>query len=63
MGVAIGLFQALNKVGASVELHIFASGGHGFGLGTPEQTLSQWPELLAKWIDVQMAAKNFPGGQ
>ena len=59
----IGLFEALNRAGASVELHIFASGGHGFGLGTADQTLSQWPELLAKWLDVQLAAKNSPGGQ
>ena len=59
----IGLFEALNRAGASVELHIFASGGHGFGLGTPDQTLSQWPELLAKWLDVQLAAKNSVGGQ
>ena len=59
----IGLFEALNRAGASVELHIFASGGHGFGLGTPGQTLSQWPELLAKWLNVQLADKNSPGGQ
>lgn len=58
----IALFEALNRAGASVELHIFANGGHGFGLGTPDQTLSQWPELLAKWLDVQFAAKTFPGG-
>lgn len=58
----IALFEALNRAGASVELHIFASGGHGFGLGTPDQTLSQWPELLAKWLDVQLAAKTSRGG-
>lgn len=43
------LFEALNRAGASVELHIFANGGHGWGLGTPEQTLSQWPELFDTW--------------
>ena len=59
----IALFEALNRAGASVELHIFASGGHGFGLGTPDQTLSQWPELLAKWLDVQLANKTISGGQ
>lgn len=59
----IALFEALNRAGASAELHIFASGGHGFGLGTPDQTLSQWPELLAKWLDIQLADKKIPGGQ
>jgi acetyl esterase/lipase len=46
-GHNIALFEALNRAGASVELHIFAKGGHGWGLGTPDQTLSQWPELFA----------------
>jgi acetyl esterase/lipase len=49
----IALFEALNHKGASVEMHIFASGGHGWGLGTPEQTLSQWPGLLDHWLNSQ----------
>ncbi len=48
-GHNLALFQALTTAGASVEMHIFASGGHGWGLGTPEQTLSQWPELFDAW--------------
>jgi acetyl esterase/lipase len=57
-GHNLALFQALNRAGASVELHIFADGGHGWGLGTPDQTLSQWPGLLAAWIDTQMTKKK-----
>ena len=49
-GHNIALFQALNRAGANVELHIFAAGGHGWGLGTPDQTLSQWPELFEAWM-------------
>lgn len=47
----IALFEALRSAGAPVELHIFSSGGHGWGLGTPEQTLSQWPELFDAWAN------------
>lgn len=47
----IALFEALNRAGASAELHIFANGGHGWGLGTPGQTLSQWPELFDAWAN------------
>lgn len=47
----IALFEALNRVGASVEMHIFANGGHGWGLGKPDQTLSQWPELFDAWAN------------
>ena len=57
-GHNLALFQALTQAGASVELHIFADGGHGWGLGKPDQTLSQWPELFAAWLDTRMTKKK-----
>lgn len=48
-GHNIALFSALKKAGASVEMHIFADGGHGWGLGTPDETLNQWPSLFDAW--------------
>jgi acetyl esterase/lipase len=50
-GHGIMLFEKLNAAGASVELHLFRDGGHGWGLGKPEQVLSQWPEMFVKWYD------------
>lgn len=47
----IRLFEALRAKGASAELHIFREGGHGWGLGTPDQAISQWPALFAKWFE------------
>jgi acetyl esterase/lipase len=49
-GHNFALFEALRTAGAKPELHIFADGGHGWGLGTPAQTLSQWPELFDAWM-------------
>lgn len=46
----ITLFQALTAAGGSAELHIFEEGGHGWGLGTPDQILSQWPEMFVNWL-------------
>ncbi len=48
-GHGILLFQTLVAVGASAELHLFRDGGHGWGLGRPEQVISQWPTLFAHW--------------
>jgi acetyl esterase/lipase len=48
-GHGILLFQTLIAAGASAELHLFRDGGHGWGLGQPEQVISQWPELFAHW--------------
>lgn len=47
----IMLFEKLNAAGASAELHLFRDGGHGWGLGRPEQVLSQWPAMFVKWFD------------
>jgi len=50
-GHGILLFEKLNAAGASAELHLFRDGGHGWGLGRPDQVLSQWPEMFMKWFD------------
>lgn len=34
------------------ELHIFAKGGHGFGLKNTEEEILQWPTLAEKWMYV-----------
>jgi acetyl esterase/lipase len=43
------LYLALKKAGVSAELHIYASGGHGFGL-RPNQPCSTWPARCAEWM-------------
>lgn len=48
-GHGILLFQTLIAAGASAELHLFRDGGHGWGLGQPEQVISQWPAMFAHW--------------
>lgn len=49
-GHGIMLFEKLRAKGASAELHLFRDGGHGWGLGTPDQVLSQWPAMFEKWF-------------
>ena len=50
-GHSILLFETLIAARASAELHLFRDGGHGWGLGKPEQVISQWPALFAKWVE------------
>ena len=46
---SIQFHQALQKAGVPSEIHIFETGGHGFGLrGTPET--QQWPALFQAWL-------------
>jgi acetyl esterase/lipase len=41
---------ACRKAGVPVELHQFAHGPHGFGLGENDPVLKQWPALCADWM-------------
>ncbi len=47
---ALGFYQALLGSGVSVEMHIFAHGGHGSGLGKGDAALDQWTVLLEAWL-------------
>jgi endo-1,4-beta-xylanase len=46
------LFAAAKAKGASVELHILAHAGHGFGIrATNPPTVALWPTLLSDWLE------------
>lgn len=49
---ALDLVQAYRKAGGSVELHLYAGGGHAFNLGqrTPFTSLRHWPERIVDWM-------------
>jgi acetyl esterase/lipase len=44
------LYLALRRVGVPAELHIYASGGHGFGLRKSEHSCSTWPQSCELWL-------------
>jgi acetyl esterase/lipase len=50
---SIAYFLALNKHGIPCEMHIYESGGHGFGLGGGTGTKSTWPEAFRVWLQAR----------
>ena len=45
------LYLALRHANVSAELHIFAGGGHGFGLRpTTQPAAGTWPGLCEAWL-------------
>ena len=46
-------YEALIKAGVVSEMHVFAKGPHGTGLGGGDPTLDQWPALLENWLRAQ----------
>lgn len=47
---AVEYFMALKKAGVPAELHVYAKGGHGYGLRPTELPITHWPELAGAWL-------------
>lgn len=46
-------YAALNAVGAKPEAHIFAAGGHGFGMKHQGTSSDHWPEEFHGWLEAR----------
>ncbi len=49
----VRFFNQLQGLKVASELHIYQSGGHGFGTGTPECNCATWLDLFRNWIEVR----------
>ncbi len=47
---SLHFYEQLVKAGVPSEMHIFANGAHGSGLGKGDAALDQWPGLLEAWL-------------
>ncbi|MGB7265837.1 MAG: alpha/beta hydrolase [Terracidiphilus sp.] len=52
-GATLQFYEALFKAGVPSEMHVFAKGPHGTGLGKGDPALDQWPALLETWLRAQ----------
>lgn len=43
-------YTALKNAGAPVEMHLYAHGGHAFGLRSTSNPISRWPALAETWM-------------
>jgi acetyl esterase/lipase len=43
-------YIGLKKAGVPVEMHLFAQGGHAFGLRTTKLPITGWPRLVEVWL-------------
>jgi acetyl esterase/lipase len=46
----VNLYLDLQKQGVSSEMHIYASGGHGFGMRANKLPEATWPDRLKEWM-------------
>jgi len=47
---ALVYYIALKDAGVPVEMHLFAQGGHAFGLRRTDLPITAWPELMETWL-------------
>lgn len=51
-------YAALKKSGVPVEMHLYAQGGHAFGLRRTKFPITAWPQLMETWLaTIGMIAK------
>jgi acetyl esterase/lipase len=43
-------YAALRAAKVAAEAHLFASGGHGYGLRATEKAITGWPRLAETWL-------------
>ena len=54
---SVAMYLALKKVGVPAELHVYSTGGHGFGLRPSADACSTWPQRCAEWMKAQGIVK------
>jgi len=47
---SLAYYIALKNIGVPVEMHLYAHGGHAFGLRRTELPITWWPQLVETWL-------------
>jgi acetyl esterase/lipase len=47
---SLSYYVGLKKAGVSVEMHLYAQGGHAFGLRRTRFPVTAWPQLVETWL-------------
>jgi len=47
---SLAAYLALKRAGVPAELHVYASGGHGFGMKPGDKPVAAWPARAEEWM-------------
>jgi acetyl esterase/lipase len=47
---SLAYYIALKNAGISVEMHLYAQGGHAFGMRRTDFPITEWPRLVETWL-------------
>ena len=51
VGQTLAYYMALKNASVPVEMHLYAQGGHAFGLRPTKQPITAWPKLVDTWLE------------
>jgi acetyl esterase/lipase len=55
---SLAYYIALKNAGVPAEMHLYAQGGHAFGLRPTKLPITRWPQLVETWLrTIQMIPK------
>lgn len=55
---SVRLYLALKRAGVPAELHVYSSGGHGFGMRPSNKPYATWPKSCEAWMRAQGLLKS-----
>jgi acetyl esterase/lipase len=55
---SVRTYLALKRAGVPAELHVYSTGGHGFGLRPSDKPCSTWPKSCEAWMRSQGLLKS-----
>ena len=57
--VLLNLMQRFREIGVDYEAHIYARGGHGFGMGkrAKSESIQHWPDRMLDWLNDEVLKK------
>ena len=55
---SVNYYIALTRAKVPAELHLYAAGGHGYGLRKNEKQVTNWPHHVEDWMRGMALLKN-----
>lgn len=59
---SLAYYVALKKAGVPTEMHLYAQGGHAFGLRPGKLPIARWPRLVETWLETIGMVNELPAG-
>ena len=50
---SVALYEKWTRAGKSAELHMYAKGGHGFGMHQQNIPTDHWIDRFADWLELE----------